>query len=46
VARCLADRTGGQYLSTENTDELVAALKQTLGCPIYGQKARWWQRLV
>ncbi|GIT90276.1 hypothetical protein JANAI62_02410 [Jannaschia pagri] len=32
VARCLADRTGGHYVSTETVDELVAALRQTMGC--------------
>lgn len=36
VARCLADRTGGEYVSTENTEDLVRALRQTLGCPLYG----------
>lgn len=42
-ARCLADRTGGLYLSTETVDELVQALKQTLGCPLFSNagKARW-----
>lgn len=34
VAQCLADRTGGLYVSTETTQELVAALRQTLGCPV------------
>ncbi len=34
-ARCLADRTGGHYVSTENTDELVSALQKTLGCPLF-----------
>ena len=37
VARCLADRTGGLYVSAETTEELVRALQQTLGCPVYGQ---------
>lgn len=32
VARCLADLTGGLYVSTESVDELADALKQTLGC--------------
>ena len=32
VARCLADRTGGLYVSTETVDELTEALKRTLGC--------------
>ena len=36
VARCLADRTGGQYFSTEDTQELVQALQQTLACPVVG----------
>ena len=33
VARCLADMTGGEYFSTENVEELVAALRIALGCP-------------
>ena len=33
VARCLADRTGGEYFSTETTEELVNALRVALGCP-------------
>lgn len=36
VASCLADRTGGQYVSAESVDELIAALRVTLGCPIFG----------
>ena len=36
VARCLADRTGGFYVSTETTEELAAALRQTLGCQLMG----------
>jgi Ca-activated chloride channel family protein len=32
--RCLADETGGLYISTETTDELPAALETTLGCPL------------
>lgn len=43
VARCLADRTGGQYVSTESTDELVKALQLTLGCPLYG-RVGWLRR--
>lgn len=34
VARCLADRTGGHYASTETVEELVAALTVTLGCRV------------
>lgn len=37
VARCLADRTGGKYVTAESVDELVAALQETLGCPIIGR---------
>lgn len=36
IARCLADRTGGKYVSTESTEDLVAALKETLACPLIG----------
>jgi Ca-activated chloride channel family protein len=32
-SRCLAEETGGQYLSAGTEDELVAALRKTLGCP-------------
>lgn len=31
--RCLAEKTGGQYFSTESTEDLVAALLKSLGCP-------------
>jgi Ca-activated chloride channel family protein len=34
VARCLADLTGGEYVSAESTDDLVRALREILGCPI------------
>ncbi len=36
VAQCLADRTGGRYVSAETVDELVAALQVTLGCQVIG----------
>ncbi|WP_375691630.1 VWA domain-containing protein [Pseudooceanicola sp. LIPI14-2-Ac024] len=36
VARCLAERTGGQFVTTETVDELVEALRETLGCPVIG----------
>ena len=39
VARCLAERTGGQYVSTETVDELIAALNETLGCSLIGSRA-------
>lgn len=32
-ARCLAETTGGKFITAETSDELAAALKQTLGCP-------------
>jgi Ca-activated chloride channel family protein len=34
VARCLADRTGGEYVSAETVDELIAAFRETLGCKL------------
>ena len=34
VARCLADHTGGTYTSAETLDQLVAALRNTLGCQL------------
>lgn len=34
VARCLADRTGGEYVAAESTDDLVQALRDILACPI------------
>lgn len=34
VARCLADRTGGTYVSAETVDDLVGALRATLGCNV------------
>ncbi|WP_299348511.1 VWA domain-containing protein [uncultured Shimia sp.] len=36
VARCLADETGGLFVTTQTVDELVAALQRTLGCPVIG----------
>jgi Ca-activated chloride channel family protein len=33
-ARCLSERTGGMFISTETTDELIEALRKTLGCPL------------
>lgn len=34
VSRCLADRTGGTYTSAETLDDLIAALRETLGCQL------------
>ncbi|MEQ1577922.1 MAG: VWA domain-containing protein [Hyphomicrobium sp.] len=33
TTRCMADMTGGQYLSVSTEEELVNALRKTLGCP-------------
>ncbi|WP_425040656.1 vWA domain-containing protein [Primorskyibacter sp. S187A] len=35
VARCLADATEGVYVSAESLDELITALRQTLGCNFF-----------
>lgn len=40
VAKCLADRTGGRFVSTQTVDELVRALQETLGCPLIGALRR------
>lgn len=37
VARCLADISGGKYVSTETAEELIDALSQTLGCSVIGR---------
>lgn len=34
AARCLADQNNGKYISAESTDDLVQALRETLGCPL------------
>ncbi|MEM9870519.1 MAG: vWA domain-containing protein [Pseudomonadota bacterium] len=34
VAKCLADRTGGEYVNTETVGELIAAMNRTLGCKL------------
>ncbi|ETX27609.1 vWA domain-containing protein [Roseivivax isoporae] len=36
VARCLADATGGQYVTADSADDLVAAMRVTLGCNLMG----------
>ncbi len=38
-ARCMADETGGQYLSVSTEDELVEALRKTLGCPFLTERS-------
>jgi Ca-activated chloride channel family protein len=37
VARCLADRTGGLYVQAETLDDLIGALRQTLGCQVLSE---------
>lgn len=32
-ARCIADATGGKYYSVSTEDQLIDALRKTLGCP-------------
>lgn len=34
AARCLAEETGGLYVSTETTQELIEALQKSLACPV------------
>ncbi|WP_306116275.1 VWA domain-containing protein [Roseovarius sp. MMSF_3305] len=34
AAKCLATRTGGEYVSTETVEELIAAMQRTLGCAL------------
>lgn len=38
VAKCLADRTGGMFVSTETVQELADALRATLGCALLGRR--------
>ncbi|WP_425100430.1 vWA domain-containing protein [Tropicibacter sp. S64] len=35
-AACLAEATGGEYLGVESVEELIGALRVTLGCPVFG----------
>lgn len=36
-ADCLAKRTGGRVVTAETVDELVAALRDTLSCPVFSR---------
>jgi len=38
-AKCLAEENNGLYLSAENKDDLVAALKTTLDCPMLSERS-------
>ncbi len=37
-ARCMAEETGGKYFSVSTEDELVDALRKTLGCPFLTER--------
>jgi len=34
TARCMADETGGQYVTASTEEDLVKALRKALGCPL------------
>ena len=36
VAACLAEQTGGRFVTADTVDELVAAMEATLGCLVVG----------
>ena len=38
-ARCMAEETGGKYFSVSTEDELVDALRKTLGCPFLTERS-------
>lgn len=38
IARCLADETGGTFVSADTVEALVEALQATLGCPVIGAR--------
>ena len=44
VERCLADETGGIYATAETTEQLTAALAETLGCPAVTSLPEAWRR--
>jgi Ca-activated chloride channel family protein len=37
-ARCIADATGGKYYAVSTEDQLIEALRKTLGCPFLTQQ--------
>lgn len=39
-SRCLPEKTGGHYISVQTTDDLIAALRKTLGCPLLTELQR------
>jgi Ca-activated chloride channel family protein len=38
AARCMADQTGGKYESVKTEEELIEALRKTLGCPFITER--------
>ena len=36
IARCMAEQTGGLFLTTETAEDLIGALRKTLGCAVIG----------
>jgi Ca-activated chloride channel homolog len=38
-ARCLAEQNNGLYITAETEDDLIAAFKKTLDCPMLSQRA-------
>ena len=39
-SRCLSDRTGGTHSTADTTEDLIAALQDTLGCQVIGTALR------
>ena len=40
--RCLAEENDGLYIGAESEDDLIAALRKTLDCPMSTQRASLW----
>lgn len=38
TARCMSDQTGGEYKSVKTEEELIEALRKTLGCPFITER--------
>jgi Ca-activated chloride channel homolog len=38
-AKCLAEQNNGLYITVETEDDLIAAFKKTLDCPMLSQRA-------
>lgn len=38
TARCMADATGGEFVTVDNEDALIEALRKTLGCPFLTER--------